>query len=225
MRQTRIFATISLLILALSACGSPTPAQEVPTVIPTTVATEVPTAILETPTAAMPLETATSEAMPTVESTATTSGSIPVTGGGLGIKLDDIKGVMQATQQFEFSDGNVDGKPASIAKLTSSAATTFPTLASGFSAAFVGDPADLSEIKVTLPRSADQSSVEESVKVITLMLAGILPANVQNQFLTWMNQNFSDIPVGSSKDTTIENFKFTLSRTATSMVLDVVPAQ
>lgn len=225
MRQTRIFITISLVLVALSACGSPTPAQQIPTDVPTTVATELPTAMLATPTAVMPLETATTEGMPTLIPAATDSGSIPVTGGGLGVKLDDIKGVMQATQQFEFSDGNVDSKPASIAKLTSTAAAIFPTLASGFSAAFVGDPADLSEIKVTLPRSAEQPSVEESVKVIMLVLAGILPANVQSQFIPWINQNFSDIPVDGSKETTIENFKFTLSRTATSMVLDVVPAQ
>jgi hypothetical protein len=225
MRQVRIFATISLLLLVLSACGSPTPAQQIPTEVPTMVATEVPTVMLDTPTAVMPVETATTEAMPTVESTATTSGSIPVTGSGLGVKLDDVKSVMQATQQFEFSDGDVDGKPASIAKLTSTAASTFPTLATGFSAAFIGDPANLSEIKITLPRSADQPDVEESVKVITLIIAGILPANVQSQFTTWMNQNFSDIPVDSSKETTIENFKFTVSRTATDMVLDVVSAQ
>jgi len=225
MRQVRIFVTISLLLVILSACGSPTPAQQMPTDVPTTVATELPTAMVEIPTAEMPVETATTEAMPTLASTATASGSIPVTGSGLGAKLDDVKSVMQATQQFEFSDGNVNGQPASIAKLTSNAAATFPTLASGFSAAFIGDPTNLSEIKVTLPRSADQPAMEESIKVMTLMLAGVLPANVQSQFLTWMNQNFTDIPVDGSKETTIENFKFTFSRTATDMVLDVVPAQ
>jgi hypothetical protein len=218
MRQTRIFVTISLVLAALSACASPTPSQPAPTDVPTTVATELPTA-------EMPVETATTEAMPTVESTATTSGSIPVTGSGLGIKLDDVKNVMQSTQQFEFSDGDVNGQPASIAKLTSTAAATFPTLASGFSAAFIGDPANLIEIKITLPRSADQPGVDESIRVLTLIAAGILPANVQSQFVTWTNQNFSDIPVDGSKETTIENFKFTLLRTATSMVLDVVPAR
>src|SRR5512133_3889766 len=92
MRQTRIFVTISLLLLvALSACGSPSTPQQAPT----DVATELPTAMLETATAEMPVETATTEAMPTLESTATTSSSIPVTGSGLGVKLEDVKSVMQ----------------------------------------------------------------------------------------------------------------------------------
>jgi hypothetical protein len=143
----------------------------------------------------------------------------------LGVKLDDVKSMMQGTGQFEFSDGTVNNQPASIAKLASSAAANFPTLAAGFSAAFIGDPANLSEIKVTLPRSADNPGLEESVKVLTLMLAGILPSDVQSQFLTWMNQNFTDIPEGGTKETTVGDFKFTFTRTSTAMVLDIVPAK
>jgi hypothetical protein len=132
---------------------------------------------------------------------------------------------MQVTKQFDFSNGTVDGKPAAIAKLTSTAATSFPTLATGFSVAFIGDSNNLDEIKVTLPRTEDQATVDEGVGLVTVMFAGILPADVQIGFLTWITQNYSAIPVGGSKDTTVNNFKFTLSRTKTEMLLDIVPAK
>jgi hypothetical protein len=144
---------------------------------------------------------------------------------GWGIKLDDVKTVMQITQQFAFSDGNVDGKPATIAKLTSTAATSFPTLAADFSAAFIGDSKNLAEIKVTLPRTEDKATVEEGTGLVSIMFAGILPPDVQIAFLTWMTQNYSEIPIGGSKETTVNNFKFTLSRTKTEMLLDIIPAK
>jgi hypothetical protein len=241
MRQILSFIGITALVLVLSACGSAgttAPATET-AVVPVTGSTEVATA-MATDTTAMPLETSTSEAMPTAEATSaataaatssvgetptTTTGGGTSTTGGLGIGLSDIKTAMTGTGQFEFSDGDVNGQSASIAKLTSTAAASFPTLAAGFSAAFIGDPANLSEIKITLPRTGDNPALEENVKLVTLLLAGILPGNVQSQFLTWMNQNFTDVEVGSMKETTIDNFKFTLSRTSTDMVLDVVSAK
>lgn len=238
MRQILSFIGITALVLVLSACGSAgttAPATET-AIVPVTGDTATPE-VMATDTSSTPLETATTEASTTVEATsaatadATTMGSETpasssgtATAGGLGIKLADIKTAMMGTSQFEFSDGNVNGQPASIAKLTNGAASAFPTLAAGFSTAFIGDPANLSEIKITLPRTGDNPSLEENVRLVTLLLSRILPANVQSQFMAWMNQNFSDLPVGSSKDTTVENFKFTLSRTSTDMVLDVVPA-
>jgi hypothetical protein len=244
MRQILSFIGITALVLVLSACGSAgttAPATETG-IVPVTGDTATPE-VMATDTSAVPLETATTEASATVEATSAataeatamgsetpstgggTSTSGTATAGGLGIKLADIKTAMTGTGQFEFSDGNVNGQSASVAKLTSTAAATFPTLAAGFSAAFIGDSANLSEIKITLPRTGDNPALEENVKLVTLLLAGVLPSNVQSQFLTWMNQNFTDVEVGSMKETTIDNFKFTLSRTSTDMVLDVVSAQ
>ena len=171
-----------------------------------------------------PIETAAAEFTPPAEATSAPSDGTP-SAGGLGIKFDDVKTVMQVTQQFAFSDGTVDGKPAAIAKLTSTSSATFPTLAAGFSAAFIGNPKNLNEIKVTLPRTEDQTTVEEGTGLVSIMFAGILPADVQVAFLTWLTQNYSAIPVGGSKETTVNNFKFTLSRTKTDMLLDIVPVK
>jgi hypothetical protein len=216
MRQVRFVLSLTVLLLAMLACNAATGIR--------TAQTEVPALMTEAPTALGPIETAAAEFTPPAESTSTASSETPSV-GRLGIKLEDVKTVMQVTQQFAFSDGTVDGKPAAIAKLSSTAATSFPTLANGFSAAFIGDTNNLSEIKVTLPRTKDQATVDEGIGLATIMFAGILPADVQVGFLTWMTQNYSGIPVGGSKETTVNNFKFTLSRTDTEMLLEIVPAK
>jgi len=216
MRKVRIVLSLSVLLLTALACNAATGVR--------TAQTEIPAMLTEAPTALGPIETAAAEFTPPAVSTSAPSDGTPTT-GGLGINLQDVKTVLQVTQQFTFSDGTVDGKPAAIAKLTSTAAASFPTLATDFSAAFIGDPKSLDEIKVTLPRTEDKATVDEGIGLVTVMFAGFLPADVQVGFLTWMTQNYSEIPVGGSKETTVNNFKFTLSRTATEILLDVVPAK
>jgi len=216
MRKARFVLSLSVLLLAALACNAATGIR--------TAQTDIPAMLTEAPTALSPIETSVAEFTPPVMPTSESSDVTP-SAGGLGIKFDDVKTVMQVTQQFAFSDGTVDGKPAAIAKLSSTSSATFPTLAAGFSAAFIGDPKNLSEIKATLPRTDDQTTVEEGTGLLSIMFAGILPADVQIGFLTWLTQNYSEVPVGGTKDTTVNNFKFTLSRTATDMVLDIMPAQ
>lgn len=216
MSKVRIVLSLSVLLMAALACNAATGIR--------TAQTDIPAMLTEAPTALSPIETSVAEFTPPAVPTSAASDGTP-SAGGLGIKLEDVKTVMQVTQQFAFSDGTVDGKPAAIAKLTSTAAASFPTLASGFSAAFIGDPNNLDEIKVTLPRTEDQATVNEGIGLVSVMFAGILPADVQVGFMTWMSQNYSAVPVGGSKETTVNNFKFTLSRTSTDMALDVVPAQ
>jgi len=216
MNQVRIVLSLSVLLLAALACNAATGIR--------TAQTEIPAMLTEAPTALGPIETAAAEFTPPAESTSAPSDGTP-SAGGLGIKLEDVKTVMQVTQQFAFSDGTVDGKPAAIAKLTSTAAASFPTLAAGFSAAFIGDSNNLNEIKVTLPRTEDQATVDEGLGLMSVMFAGILPADVQVGFLAWMTQNYSKVPVDGSKETTVNNFKFTLSRTKTEILLDIVPVK
>ena len=216
MRHFRIVLSLSVLLLAALACNAASGVR--------TAQTDIPAMLTEAPTALGPIETAAAGFTPPANATSAPSAGTP-SAGGLGIKLDDVKTVMQITQQFAFSDGTVDGKPAAIAKLTSTAAASFPTLATGFSAAFIGDSNNLTEIKVTLPRTEVQTTADEGIGLVSVMFAGILPADVQVDFLTWMSQNYSAVPVGGSKETTVKNFKFTLSRTKTEMQLDVVPVK
>lgn len=223
MRKVRIVLSLSVLLLAALACNAATGIRTAQTEIPAMM-TEAPAVLTEAPTALGSLATTVAEFTPPAESTSAPSNGTPSV-GGLGIKLEDVKTVMQVTQQFTFSDGTVKGKPAAIAKLTSTAAASFPTLASGFSAAFIGDPENLDEIKVALPRTEDQATIDEGVGLVTVMFAGILPADVQVGFLTWITQNYSQVPVGDSKETTVSNFKFNLSRANTEMLLDIIPAK
>jgi len=223
MRKVWIVLSLSVLLLAALACNAASGIR--------TAQTDVPAMLTEAPTALGPIETSVAEFTPPADATSAPSDgtSVPTNGtpsaGGLGIKLDDVKTVMQVTQQFAFTDGTVDGKPATIAKLTSTSSATFPTLAAGFSAAFIGDTKNLAEIKVILPRTDNKTTVEEGTGLVSMLFAGILPAEVQIPFLTWLTQNYSEVPVGGSKETTVNNFKFTLSRTTTEILLDVVPAK
>jgi hypothetical protein len=190
----------------------------------TAASTEIPAMLTAAPTALVPLETAAAEITPPVLATDIPGSSATATQGGLGIKLGDAKTIMQATQQFTFTDGTVDGKPAAIASLSASAATSLPGVGTDFSAAFIGDPANLSEIKITVPYVDNQSGVDASISMVTLLFASILPSDVLSSFLPWITENYSKVPVGGSKEMTSKNMKFTLSRTQTEMLLDIVPA-
>ena len=133
--------------------------------------------------------------------------------------------IMEATQQFTFADGSLNGQPAAIASLSADFAATAPALADGFSAAFAGDPKNLSEIKITIPYSDDQKVVQAGFGMITILFASILPSEVLTSFIPWITENYSKIQVGDSKETTVQNFLFSLSRTQTSVVLDITPSK
>ncbi len=129
------------------------------------------------------------------------------------------------TQEFTFTDGTANGKPAVIATLTTSGASTFSAIAQGFSAQFIGDVCNLSEITVTIPRTDQQDTVDQGTEVLNIVLAGTLPPDVQLSFLTWVTENYSSMTVSGSAETTIKNMKFTLQRNQTSMLLDIAPLQ
>jgi hypothetical protein len=223
MRQFRIVLSILILISATLACNAATGIRTAQTDIPAMM-TAAPAMMTAAPTLMGPIETSVAEFTPPVLPTSATSAQTP-SAGGLGIQLQDVKTVLQVSQQFIFSDGTQAGQPAAIARLSSSAATSFPSLAASFSAAFIGDPKNLSEIKVTMPRAENQATVDEGIGLVGITFAGILPVDVQIGFLQWISKNYADVPVNGSKETTIKNFKFNLSRTKTEMLLDILPAQ
>ena len=213
MHRFKILSSISILVIATLACNAVTGIQAA--------MTEVPAMETAAPTVLGPIGTAAAEFTPPAVSTNSTTAPA----GTLGISLTDVRTVMDATQQFTFKDGSVDGKSAAIATLSSSAAASMPGLAENFSAVFIGDPANLSEIKITVPNSNDKTAVNTGLAMVTALFSGILPPDVLFSFLPWMAQNYTSVAVGSSQDLTVKNMKFTLSKTNTATVLDIVPVK
>ena len=171
-----------------------------------------------------PTEQGMLETMAAGQTGSSTCPSTP-TAGGLGISIDTAKTVLPITQQFAFTDGNVGGQPAAIVTLTPSGASSFPAIAQGFTAQFIGDPCNLSQISITIPRTDQQDSADQGVNVLSLVLTGTLPIDVQLAFFTWVTQNYQAVPVSGQQQTTIKTFQFNLQRNQTSMVLDIVPTK
>ena len=195
-----------------TAASTDLPAME------TAASTVLPALLTSVPTAQGLVETAAAQ-LPTSACPGTP------TAGGLGISMDTARTVLQMTQQFAFADGTANGQPAVIVTLTTDGASTFPAIAQGFSAQFIGDPCDLSQISVTIPRTDQQDTADQGVIVLNSVLAGTLPTDVQLTFLSWVTQNYPTVPVSGQQQTTIKNMQFTLQRNQTSMVLDILPAK
>jgi hypothetical protein len=204
MRQFR-FLAIPLVMIFLLACGLTNGIQGLATQLPG-VLTSLPTdlAAIETPSTNCPATPAA---------------------GGLGISLDKVKSVLQVTQQFVFTDGTVNGQPASTATLGPSLTASFPDIASGFSAQFIGDPCNIGELTISLPRNDQQATVDQAVGLIDVLIAAFLPSGAQLTVINWMTQNYSSLPIGGQAQTTAGSMQFTLTRSQTEMVLDIVPAK
>jgi len=205
---------IPFLMLFIMGCGLISGVQG----LQNAATTALPALLTSAPTAQGLIETAAAQ-LPTSACTGTPSA------GGLGISLDTARTVLQMSQQFAFADGTANGQPAVIATLTTAGASTFPAIAQGFSAQFIGDVCNLSRVLVTIPRTDQQDTSDQGVSVLNIVLAGTLPVDVQLSFLTWVSQNYPAIPVSGQQQTTIKTFQFTLQRNQTSMVLDIVPAK
>ena len=118
-----------------------------------------------------------------------------------------------------------NGKAASTVTLSPTAASSFAEIANGFSASFIGDPCNLGEITVTIPRTDQQATVDQGIGLINILFAGVLPPGTQISVLAWMTQEYATMPVGGQQQTTIGTMQFTLQRSQTAMVLDIVPYQ
>jgi hypothetical protein len=221
MRKIR-WLVFPILLLFLLGCGLFSGIQDIQkaasTVMPA-ISSQVPEILTGAPTALGAIETAAASAMP--------PGTCPATpsAGGLGVSAENTKTVLQLMQQFTFSDGTVDGQPALIATLTPTGASSYPDVAQGFSAAFIGDVCNLSRIKVLIPRTDQQVTADQGTGVVSLALTGTLPADVQFSFLMWLTQTYAGVGVGGQQTTTIKNMQFTLARTQNEMSLEILPVK
>src|SRR5512137_229480 len=147
MRHTRLLF-IPLIMLFVLACGLTNGIQQIQQAV-----TQLPEVLTSAPTALGALETLAATAMPSNQCPAAPAA------GGLGVSLVNAKAVLQMTQQFTFTDGSAGGQAVSTATLASAAAGTFSAISEGFSAQFIGDPCNLSEIKIIIPRTDQQTTV------------------------------------------------------------------
>ena len=207
MRNTKLLAIPLVMVLVL-ACGLSNGIQ--------LVTTQLPEILTSAPTTIGAVETLSAQ------QSSSNCPSTP-TAGGLGISIYPIKSVIQSTGQFTQTDGTVDSKPASTVTLAQAAAALFPDIANGFSAQFIGDPCNLSEIKVNIPRTDQQASVDQGIGLINILLAGVMPGGTQIPFVTWLTQEYASLPVGGQQQTTFGTIQATLQRNQTTMILDIIP--
>ena len=140
--------------------------------------------------------------------------------------MDKVKAVLQYTQQVSFTEGTLNGQPVSTGTLSTTGASTFPAVSNGFSAQFIGDPCNLSEIKVITPRTDQQDTVDQGIAVVNTLFAAFMPPDVELPFLTWLAENYPNVPVSGQQQTTIGKMQFTLQRSTTNlMTLEIVPAK
>ena len=204
------FLIIPLLMIFVMACGLTNGIQGI--------ATQLPGILTSVPTAFGAVETLSAQQ---------SSNNCPATPSavGLGFSVYTAKSVTEITNQFTFSDGTENGKPVTTATLSTSAAATFAAIANGFSAQFIGDPCNVAEIKITIPRNDQQATVDQGIALINLLLAGVVPPTTQLQLVAWMAEGYANMPVGGQQQTTINNILFTMSRNQSAMLLDITPAK
>ncbi len=213
LRNTRITIVLSILLLATLACNLATGIQAAQT--------EVPAMMTSAPTVLGPVGTVAAQFTPPAGLTDNAT-AVP---GYLGISLKDVRTVMDPTQQFTFTNQQMGGRPAAVAGLSASAAKSMPGLAGNFSAAFIGDPANLSEIRVNVPYTNDKAAIQQGLTLMTVLFSGFLPPDVLLSFIPWITQNYETVQVETPQVLTVKNMKFTLSRTQTVVQLDISPLQ
>ncbi len=209
MRYAR-FLVIPLVMVFLLACGLTNGIQGLATQIPG-VLTSMPTALGEVETVGAQQSTNNCPSTPAA--------------GGLGLSLETARTVLEMTNLVTITDGTVNGQPASTVNLSASAAASFPAIVNGFSAQFIGDPCNISEIVVTIPRTDQQTTVDQGISLINIIFSGFLPPSVQLPLLSWLTQEYANLQVGGQQQTTIENMVFTMSRSQTAVTLDITPVK
>jgi hypothetical protein len=213
MRNIR-WLVLPLLLLFVLGCGLISGVQS----IQNAATTQLPALLTSAPTAQGMIETLAAQ-----QSTSQCPGT--PSSGGLGVALDRAKTVLQASGQFTFTDGTVDGQPASTATLASAGASAFSAVSDGFSAQFIGDPCNLSRILINAPYTNDQATIDQGLAAASILLTSIVPLEVQLPLMTWLTKTYSSLPVSGQEQTTIGTMQFTLSRTQSAMSLEIVPAK
>ncbi len=202
---------IPIILISILACTISANVPHIETV--------VQNALTNVPTLINPLQTAIA--------TTPIPNNCPATptGKGLGFSLANARSVMEASGQFTFTTMEVNGQAATVATLSDVSAKAFPAIAQGFSAVFIGDPCNLSEIKITIPRTEQDDTVTQAIALMTILFAGVAPAGMTLELMAWLTTDYSKIPVGGQEQKTIDNVSFTLKRDASTMVMDILPAQ
>ena len=213
MRKIR-WLVLPFLLLFLLGCGLFSGIQE----LRNAATTQLPSILTSVPTAQGFIQTIAAQP---------TSSPCPgsQTTGGLGVSADRARAMLQGTGQFTFTDGTVDGLPATIATLGSSGASTYAAIADGYSAQFIGDPCNLSKIVVIAPYTDQKETIDQGVAAAGVLFAAILPVDVQFSLLPWLAQNYANVPASGQQQTTIKNMQFTLQRNQDVMRLEILPVQ
>jgi hypothetical protein len=208
--QRKFLLAIPVILMVTLACGLTNGIQQIKSVV-----TQIPGMLTSAPTAMGAVETAAAG-----ESSAFCGTPTP---GGMGINIVNARAVLLITGMVNFTDGTTDGKPSTTLTLTSSGASAYPAISNGLSVEFVGDSCDMSLVKVTIPRTDQQETVDEALSVLNLTLAASMPLDVQIGLLSWVNDNYESLPVSGQSQTTISGIQFTMQRTSTDMILEAVP--
>ena len=209
MRSIR-FLAIPLVMFLMLGCGLVNGIQAA--------ATQLPSILTSMPTTVGAIQTL---------SAGQSASNCPATpsAGGLGVSVADARVVLEASGQFVFADGTLHGQPVTTITLGAGLANTFPLMADGFSAVFSGDPCNVTQITVTIPRTDSQESINQGQGLIDVILAGFMPPQVQLSLLTWLAQQYPAMQVGDQQQLTAEAMQFTLQRNQSAMVLDIVPVK
>lgn len=199
---------LAVLLLSLLGCErvpGTIPASEQPTTSPNNTPTQ-PGSVVNAPS----------------QPSSSHSSSMPTPGGPV-IALANVQGVLQMSKQFDFSTATIAGQPATIGKLNTQGASSYSAVADGFSIQFIGDPNNLSLIRVTIPRSDNAETTRQGLAVTNVVCAGLFPPDVLAQTFGWLNQSYAPMPISGKAQTQIKNAQLTLERDASSMILEIVP--
>ena len=205
---------LPFLLLFILGCNLISGIQDVKDVA----STQLPSILTSAPTAQGMIETLAAQQ---------SSSSCPESpsSGGLGIAIDRTKTLLEGTGQFIFTEGTVDGLPASTAMMTSAGMSAFSAISGGFSAQFIGDPCNLSKILIKAPYTDQQATVDQGLAAASLLFSTLMPLDVQFPLLAWLSQNYADVPVSGQQQTVIKNMQFTLQRNQNEMSLEILPAK
>jgi hypothetical protein len=203
--RTLRWLVLPVFLIAVLGCGLANGLQQA--------VTQLPNALTGMPTAL--------EAMGTAAAGQMESASATPAAGRLNIALDSVKKVQQ-TGRYTFTDTTEGGQHLSTAVLINEGGSILPVIVKGFSARFIGDPANLSRILVTVPGTEDPATAYEEIGLINDLLEAALPRDVVPTFVPWLTQNFP--PVSGEQQTTIKNLRFTLKKSGADVILEVDPA-
>jgi len=150
----------------------------------------------------------------------------PVPEGQLSVATTRV--ALEALQWFVFTEETVDGQPALIAKLTTEGEKHYPGVGSGFTGIFLGDPNNLSQIRITVLRTdmSAQGLINGGPWLIQNILANLLPFSPDEKgaFFDWIDANFLTVPVAGKQEMAIKNVQFLLERPESDTIsLTVIP--